>query len=202
MNSLSDSAKPARADTVLVLDDDVLVRMPICQYLRDCGYRVLEAASADEAATILQKQEIQVDVVLTDIEMPGAMNGFGFAKWARSVRPELHIVLAGTPERQPMLRVSFVSTARSSRSPMTISWSWTTSSGFSPLGHNRAEGDATIQFADAFRGRRLQRPGLRSSVTPSVAQWCVILCATCCQSLSKCCPSSAVIFICCDTHLA
>jgi hypothetical protein len=30
MNSLSDSAKPARADTVLVLDDDVLVRMPIC----------------------------------------------------------------------------------------------------------------------------------------------------------------------------
>jgi CheY-like chemotaxis protein len=99
MNSLSDSAKPARADTVLVLDDDVLVRMPICQYLRDCGYRVLEAASADEAATILQKQEIQVDVVLTDIEMPGAMNGFGFAKWARSVRPEFHIVLAGTPER-------------------------------------------------------------------------------------------------------
>ena len=99
MNSLSDSAKPARADTVLVLDDDVLVRMPICQYLRDCGYRVLEATNADEAATILQKQEIQVDVVLTDIEMPGAMNGFGIAKWARSVRPELHIVLAGTPER-------------------------------------------------------------------------------------------------------
>ena len=50
-------------------------------------------------ATILQKKEIQIDVVLTDIEMPGAMNGFAFAKWARSVRPELDIVLAGTPER-------------------------------------------------------------------------------------------------------
>ena len=60
---------------------------------------MLEAADADEATAILQKQEIQVDVVLTDIEMPGAMNGFAFAKWARSVRPELHIVLAGTPER-------------------------------------------------------------------------------------------------------
>jgi acyl-CoA synthetase (AMP-forming)/AMP-acid ligase II len=35
-------------------DDEVLVRMPICQYLRDRGYRVLEAADADEAATILQ----------------------------------------------------------------------------------------------------------------------------------------------------
>ena len=99
MNSLPDTGKPARLDTILVLDDEVLVRMPICQYLRDCGYRVLEAADADEAATILQKQDIQVDVVLTDIEMPGAMNGFAFAKWARTVRPELHIVLAGTPER-------------------------------------------------------------------------------------------------------
>ena len=99
MNPLPDSTKPARLDTILVLDDDVLVRMPICQYLRDCGYRVLEAADADEAAAILQKQDIQVDVVLTDIEMPGAMNGFAFAKWARTVRPELHIVLAGTPER-------------------------------------------------------------------------------------------------------
>jgi CheY-like chemotaxis protein len=99
MNSLPDTGKPARLDTILVLDDEVLVRMPICQYLRDCGYRVLEAADADEATAILQKQEIQVDVVLTDIEMPGAMNGFAFAKWARSVRPELHIVLAGTPER-------------------------------------------------------------------------------------------------------
>jgi hypothetical protein len=36
---------------------------------------------------------------LSDIEMPGTMNGFGFAQWARSVRPGVDIVLAGTPER-------------------------------------------------------------------------------------------------------
>ena len=99
MNPLPESTKPVRTDTVLVLDDDVLIRMPICQYLRDCGYRVLEAGSVDEATIILQKQDIQVDVLLTDIEIPGAMNGFAFAQWVRSVRPELHIVLAGTPER-------------------------------------------------------------------------------------------------------
>ena len=99
MTPLTDKSNPVRTDTVLVLDDDVLIRMPICQYLRDCGYRVLEASNADQARTILQKLDVQVDVVLTDIEMPGAMNGFAFAKWARSVRPELHILLAGTPER-------------------------------------------------------------------------------------------------------
>ena len=80
MNSPLDTSKPARVETVLVLDDDVLVRMPICQYLRDCGYRVLEAASADEATVILQKQDIHVDVILSDIEMRGTMNGFAFAR--------------------------------------------------------------------------------------------------------------------------
>ena len=48
---------------------------------------------------ILQKTNIPVDVVLSDIDVPGSMNGFGFAQWARSVRPELKILLAGTPGR-------------------------------------------------------------------------------------------------------
>jgi DNA-binding response OmpR family regulator len=73
--------------------------MPICQYLRDCGYRVFEAAQAEEAAIIFQKQDIRVDVVLADVEMHGSMNGFGFAQWVRSTRPDVDIILAGTPER-------------------------------------------------------------------------------------------------------
>jgi CheY-like chemotaxis protein len=99
VNSPADNSKPVVVETVLVLDNDVLVRMPISQYLRDCGYRVLEAADADEAMTILQRPDVQVDVVLSDIEMPGSLNGFGFAKWARSVHPGLQIVLSGTPRR-------------------------------------------------------------------------------------------------------
>jgi response regulator RpfG family c-di-GMP phosphodiesterase len=71
--------------------------VPVVQFLRDCGYRVVEAA--DEAIAILQKTNFPVDVVLSEIDLPGSMNGFGFAQWARSVRPELKILLAGTPER-------------------------------------------------------------------------------------------------------
>jgi DNA-binding NtrC family response regulator len=92
-------SKPVAVETVLFLDGEVLVRMPIAQYLRDCGYRVLEAVNVDEAKTILQKPDIHVDVVLSDVEMPGPMNGFGFAQWARSVRPGLKIILAASPER-------------------------------------------------------------------------------------------------------
>ena len=99
MNTPDRNSKQANNRTVLVLDGDVLVRMPVVQFLRDCGYRVVEAATIDEAIAILQKTNIPVDVVLSDIDIPGSMNGFGFAQWARSIRPELKILLAGTPER-------------------------------------------------------------------------------------------------------
>jgi CheY-like chemotaxis protein len=99
MSASRPRSKTLPVATVLVLDGDVLVRKPLCQYLRDCGYRVLEAASADEAITILRKQDIQVDVVLSDTELPGSMNGFSFAVQARSLRPGLEVVLVGTLTR-------------------------------------------------------------------------------------------------------
>ena len=61
-------------DTVLVVEDEVFVRMIISDYLRQCGYRVIEAASADEALTILKHTEIKVDIVFSDIEMPGTLD--------------------------------------------------------------------------------------------------------------------------------
>ena len=99
MNTSNHNSKRAKIKTILVLDGDVLVRMPVVQFLRDCGHRVVEAASTDEAMAIFQKTNFPVDVVLSEIDIPGSMNGFGFAQWARSVRPELKILLAGTPER-------------------------------------------------------------------------------------------------------
>jgi CheY-like chemotaxis protein len=48
-------------ETILVVEDDVLIRMPIAQYLRDCGNRVIEAVSADEAMTVLMHKETQVE---------------------------------------------------------------------------------------------------------------------------------------------
>jgi DNA-binding NtrC family response regulator len=86
-------------DTVLVVEDDVLIRSSIAEYLRRCGYRVLEAANADEAMIILQKATIPVEVLFSGVAMPGTMNGFALAKRAREVRPGLEVILAGTVER-------------------------------------------------------------------------------------------------------
>lgn len=93
------SGKPEVQETILVVEDDVLVRMPIAQYLRDCGYRVIEAVSADEAMAVLLHQEVAIDIVFSDIEMPGSVDGFGLARWIRDHRPGLDVILAGTLPR-------------------------------------------------------------------------------------------------------
>ena len=76
-----------------------MVRMPISQYLRDCGYKVIEASHAKEAIDVLLHKETVVHIVFTDIEMPGAVDGFGLSKWIRENRPELDVLLAGTVPR-------------------------------------------------------------------------------------------------------
>jgi DNA-binding NtrC family response regulator len=91
--------KPNIQETILLVEDEVLVRAPIAQYLRDCGYRVIEAVNAEEAMTVLLHEETVVDVVFSDIEMPGAVDGFGLAKWIREHRPGLDVLLAGTINR-------------------------------------------------------------------------------------------------------
>ena len=86
-------------ETILIVEDDVLVRMPIAAYLRDCGYKVIEAVNADEAMIVLLHKETVVDIVFSDIEMPCAVDGFGLAKWIREHRPGLDVLLAGTVPR-------------------------------------------------------------------------------------------------------
>jgi DNA-binding response OmpR family regulator len=93
------SSAPAGADCVLVAEDEVLIRMMIAQYLRDCGYRVIEAATTDEAIAVLEHDDLAVEIVLSDVEMPGKLDGFGLAQWVREHRPGLHVILVGTPSR-------------------------------------------------------------------------------------------------------
>ena len=56
-----DDAEPLKvAGTILVVEDEVLIRLVIAEYLRDCGYRVIEAVHADEALLVLRKSECPV----------------------------------------------------------------------------------------------------------------------------------------------
>lgn len=82
-----------RSPVVLVVDDEPIVRMALSDHLKDCGYQSVEASNADDAIAILTTGA-EIDVVFTDVQMPGEIDGFGLAKWVREHRPELSVFVA------------------------------------------------------------------------------------------------------------
>ncbi len=73
--------------------------MTLSEYLRHCGYRVVEAASGEEALTVLKDADLHVDVTLAEVALRGDIDGFQLAAWIRSRRPHISVILAGTPKR-------------------------------------------------------------------------------------------------------
>lgn len=87
-----DTQVSAPRAVVLVVEDEVIVRMGIAQELRDVGFNVVEAHNADEAVQIIQART-DIEVVFSDIHMPGSMNGADLAAWLRQNRPGLPVLL-------------------------------------------------------------------------------------------------------------
>lgn len=85
--------------SLLVVETDIAIRHPLAEYLRECGYKVVEAVSTDEAMSLLTAQQAKVDAILTDVKIGGAVDGFGLAKWVREKHPQVEVILAGTVER-------------------------------------------------------------------------------------------------------
>ncbi len=77
--------------TVLVVEDEILIRITLATVLRDEGFTVIEACNADEALVALATASI--DLLLTDVRMAGSMDGLDLAVRARSAMPHLKIVV-------------------------------------------------------------------------------------------------------------
>lgn len=83
---------PERAATILVVEDEILIRLAVADFLREQGYRVLEAASGNEAQKVLASAE-PVELVFSDVNMPGAVDGLGLAAWIRAEHPDVQVIL-------------------------------------------------------------------------------------------------------------
>ncbi|MBN8977379.1 MAG: response regulator [Rhizobiales bacterium] len=83
----------AKSKTVLLVEDEVLIRIPVAESLRDIGYEVIEAGNADEAIIIVNSG-IHVDLVISDVQMPGQMDGRALVKYLTLERPDIPIILA------------------------------------------------------------------------------------------------------------
>ena len=87
-----------RSPTVLVVEDEALIRVAVAAYLQESGFRVLEAGSAAEAIEILDVDLMPVDLVFSDVALPGEMNGFALAGWIHLHRPNLRVMLTSGNE--------------------------------------------------------------------------------------------------------
>jgi CheY-like chemotaxis protein len=83
---------------VLVVEDQTLVRMFMTDFLDEAGFKVFEAVSADEALTVLQARP-DVQAVVTDIEMPGSMNGIELAQVIRDRWPGVGVIVTSGRQR-------------------------------------------------------------------------------------------------------
>jgi CheY-like chemotaxis protein len=86
---------PAMADNgpvILVAEDEVLVRLAVSEHLRADGFTVIEAASAEEVRAVLLSG-LEVDLVFSDIQMAGEMDGVALAQWLAINHPDIPVLL-------------------------------------------------------------------------------------------------------------
>jgi two-component system alkaline phosphatase synthesis response regulator PhoP len=100
MPNTTDSAKTPSAH-ILVVDDEVLNRHAISKNLQKVGYLVSEAGSADEAVEMLRYNSY--DVVLTDVKMPGSMDGMGLLRFIRAESSEAVVILMTAYSEVPLV---------------------------------------------------------------------------------------------------
>ena len=85
-------AEGPRTETILAVEDDDDVRMYSVETLRELGYRVLEAHDAASALRLLERQDGRVDLLFSDVVLPGGVNGEQLARQARVLRPDLKVL--------------------------------------------------------------------------------------------------------------
>ena len=83
---------PDSGKTLLLIDDEAIVREVLAEHLRDCGYRVLEADSGPAAVRVIQTGA-RIDVLISDVGLPGGMDGRQVAEVALKRQPDLPVIL-------------------------------------------------------------------------------------------------------------
>jgi CheY-like chemotaxis protein len=88
---LARSPRAQAGQTVLIVDDEPSVRMLITEVLAELGYTSIEASEGSSALRVLES-DVRIDLLVTDVGLPGGMNGRQVADYGRIARPGLKIL--------------------------------------------------------------------------------------------------------------
>jgi CheY-like chemotaxis protein len=78
--------------TILIVEDELLIRLALREHLEACGFSVLEAADAAEAMDLMERHD-EIALVFSDVRMPGDMDGIDLAEWILKHWPGLPVML-------------------------------------------------------------------------------------------------------------
>ncbi len=85
-------------ERILLVEDEFLVRLTLVEALAEEGFQVLEAGSGDEAAALLERDP-SIRLLMTDIQLPGSLDGHALADQVRALRPDLPVIfMTGRPD--------------------------------------------------------------------------------------------------------
>ncbi len=87
----TNAARESHPRTVLIAEDEAMVRLVVAETLRDAGYDVLEACDGKQALEIL-KTDAKIDLLVSDMKMPG-LNGYQLVEAGTQLRPALKVLL-------------------------------------------------------------------------------------------------------------
>ena len=79
--------------TILLVEDELVIRMNVADFLIDRGFLVVEASNALEALGYLTSCVVEIDLVFTDVRMPGKMDGLALARWIQQHRVGLPVIV-------------------------------------------------------------------------------------------------------------
>lgn len=85
---------PVGKETILIVEDEPVLRDMAHVILQECGYRVFEASSGREALLVWERHQANIDLVLTDVVMPEGVSGMDLARRLIDAKPKLKIVFA------------------------------------------------------------------------------------------------------------
>jgi CheY-like chemotaxis protein len=94
LNSIPEGSKrlPEGSGSILLVEDEPIIRSDLAGELRTAGHRVIDVESGDEAVDAL-KSDKSIQIVVTDLRMPGTIDGVALANWISRERPDIKIVV-------------------------------------------------------------------------------------------------------------
>lgn len=92
--------------TILLVEEDVIVRFGLAEYLRACGFTVIEAPNGADARAVLVAGPA-IDVLMSDAQLAGGENGFALAQWVRRHRPNVEVLLMSSLAQKSQIASDF-----------------------------------------------------------------------------------------------